>query len=394
MTQNKYSFLKKEKIKIFEPFEEISIDFLNQFSIDLKKNKKTFKSPELFYLTLFCSKKNILNFKKKMKDNYFRVGRGLVFHVCPNNVPINFIFSFIFGLLSGNTNIIKVPIKKSEEKEIILKCIRKVFSYKKFSKLKNTNFFIEYDHREKKDLTKLISLNSDARIVWGGDNTINEFKEIKTKPRCIDVNFADRYSLSIINTKKIKNLSIQKLNILARKFFYDIFTMNQMACNSPHFIFWIGTIDKKTQKYFLKKISQIAKKKFKFDDVHIMRKYNNLVDRLMNIRQINNINLYQNFLYVVDIDKTVSNIEDIRGESGTIFQVNIKKIDDISKYINKKCQTITYYGFEKEKFKLLIKNNNLLGADRIVEIGRAFNFDLIWDGVDTVKTLTRIINFN
>ena len=45
------------------------------------------------------------------------------------------------------------------------------------------------------------------------------------------------------------------------------------------------------------------------------------------------------------------------------------------------------------EFKKLIIGENLLGADRIVEIGKAFEFDLNWDGFDTIKTLTRLVNF-
>lgn len=392
--QDKLSFLKKIKIKIKEPFDKITIKFLNSLSLELKKNKKTFRSPELFYLMLFCSQKNILKFKKRFKGNEFRIGRGLAFHVCPNNVPINFAFSFIFGLLSGNTNIVKLPSKNSPEKELVLNCIKKVLSKKEYTDLRKINFFIQYDHSSSSNITNYISSISDSRIIWGGDETVNELKKIETPPRCVDINFSDRYSLSVIDVKKLNKLSKEKLNILARRFFYDIFTMNQMACNSPHFLFFIGDKNKDLEKDFWNKVSNISREKFKFDEMHVMNKYNNLVNKIMNLNFIDNVKTYQNYLYVVNLKKNISNIEDIRGENGMIFQVNLKNIHSLSEFVKKKCQTITYFGVQKSDFRTLIKKNSLLGADRIVEIGKAFDFDLNWDGFDIIRTLTRVVNIN
>ena len=35
----------------------------------------------------------------------------MIFHITPSNIPTNFAYSFIFGLLTGNSNIVKVPTK-------------------------------------------------------------------------------------------------------------------------------------------------------------------------------------------------------------------------------------------------------------------------------------------
>ena len=37
-------------------------------------------------------------------------------------------------------------------------------------------------------------------------------------------------------------------------------------------------------------------------------------------------------------------------------------------------------------------NNNLLGIDRIVPIGEALNIEIIWDGYDVIRSLSRIIS--
>ena len=118
---------KNFNIKVFQPFGNLVKDFLNDFSNELKNQKETYSYPNLIYLTMWASKKNVKKLEKKFKSNQIRLGRGLIFHICPSNVPTNFIYSFFFGLLSGNSNIVKIPSKKFREKEIILLTIKSLF---------------------------------------------------------------------------------------------------------------------------------------------------------------------------------------------------------------------------------------------------------------------------
>ena len=391
--QDKIKSIDNLKLNINKPFNELSIDFLDDLSEEIKKIKIVKMYPDLYYLIFWCTKRNILNLKHKHKTNNFRIGRGFVFHVCPNNVPINFIYSFMIGLLSGNSNIVKLPSKDFKEIDILLKCIKKLFSLKKYVNLKKSNLFLKYDHDKEDYISKYISSKSDARIIWGGDTTVEKLKKIHTPARCIDVCFADRYSISIINTKKFNYLKQSTIDLIARKFFYDIYSMNQLACNSPHFLFWLGDENVQKKNYFLDKISKIAKQKFNFDEVHMIDKYSNLINKIMKYKELGSVKMYENYLYTVKLKDSNINIEDIRGVNGIIFQINVKHLNKMPNYIKKKCQTVTQFGFKKKEFENLILTENLLGADRIVEIGKAFNFNLIWDGVDTINSLSRIVSF-
>ena len=59
--------------------------------------------------------------------------------------------------------------------------------------------------------------------------------------------------------------------------------------------------------------------------------------------------------------------------------------------MNKKFQTLTYFGLNKNFYKKLILDNFTGGIDRIVPIGQALDISLNWDGYDLNKSLTRII---
>ncbi len=168
--------------------------------------------------------------------------------------------------------------------------------------------------------------------------------------------------------------------------------MNQAACNSPHFIFWSGKKNNKIQNFFWKELSVIVKKKFLFDNIHVVDKYTNLVNNIIIHKNFKSIKRYKNYVYVLEPNKKISQIENIRGSNGTFFQKNIRGINNLKKYITKKCQTVSYFGFEKNELKKFILNSNLLGADRFVPIGKALDIDIVWDGYEVVKSLSRTIS--
>ena len=95
---------KNFSINISKPFNDPCIEFLNDFSNSLKNFKEINTYPDLIYLMFWCRSNKIRDLSQDFEDNNLRLGRGLIFHICPSNVPTNFVYSFFFGLLSGNSN--------------------------------------------------------------------------------------------------------------------------------------------------------------------------------------------------------------------------------------------------------------------------------------------------
>ena len=95
----------------FKPFAKETVSFLDDLSIELKKIKNIKKFPDLISLSFWCRRNNIEQLKKKYLLSKNRLGLGLIFHITPSNIPTNFAYSLIFGLITGNSNIVKVPSK-------------------------------------------------------------------------------------------------------------------------------------------------------------------------------------------------------------------------------------------------------------------------------------------
>ena len=228
------------------PFDDQVCSFLSEFSKKLMIDKNAKRYTDLIALAFWCRKNNLIKLKNEKKSKEIRIGRGLIFHITPSNVPTNFFYSLIFGLLSGNSNIVKVPSKKFIQISIISSIIKKLLKKKKYRKLKKMITIIEYNNNN--NITKFISQNCDSRVIWGGDKTINNVREFNLKPQANEITFGDRYSISIINTDTINtNKNNSNLERLTQNFYNDTMIMDQNACTSPHLVFWLG--DEETPDY-------------------------------------------------------------------------------------------------------------------------------------------------
>ena len=84
-----------------------TIEFLN--NIYLQINKKIYKKfTDLITFGFWCRKSNLLKIKSDYEKKYRMFGRGLVLHITPSNASMNFAFSLAIGLLSGNSNLVRL----------------------------------------------------------------------------------------------------------------------------------------------------------------------------------------------------------------------------------------------------------------------------------------------
>ena len=94
--------------------------------------------------------------------------------------------------------------------------------------------------------------------------------------------------------------------------------------------------------------------------------------------RVNNSNIY-------------SDIETFRCSSGYFNEFTIESLDKILPVINRKYQTLSYFGISENEFLIWLSKSNPLGIDRIVPIGRTMDFSLIWDGFNLVNNLSNTI---
>lgn len=368
-------------------YSDIAIDFLDDLSLTIMKNKSNRVYSDIVTLAFWCRKSNILKLKEKCEDANIRLGRGLCFHIAPSNIPINFVFSYIFGVLTGCSNIVRVPSKTYPQINIICNIIKEVLD--RHVEVKSRTSFIKYPSNN--DITGYFSKIADLRLIWGGDETIKSIKSLETKPRCIDIAFADRYSMSIINADMIRIASDEELSKLAQDFYNDTYLMDQNACSSPYLIMWLND-DEQTRNKFWDKVFLNIKGKYIVSEGIAMNKYVKLCEDSIDLDYVDKINKHENLIYRIELKSLIKDVVNLRGFGGYFYEYSLKNIDEIKTIVTDKFQTLTVYGIEAEKIRDYVILNNLSGIDRIVPIGKAMDIGVVWDGYDLVRTMSRIIS--
>ena len=193
---------------------------------------------------------------------------------------------------------------------------------------------LRYDS-EDHQITSNISKISDVRLIWGGDKTIKNIRKIETTAKTIDVPFADRYSISIINLKRLSNLPNYKFNILLKNFYNDTYEADQNACSSPHIILWYGDKNNEIKKKFWNKLDLIIRKNYHPPEISSMDNYCKLSKELIENNNISAYKIYNKSLYVIKLKKIYSKIFIEKSKWGFFYECDISNLKDIDYFVKK-----------------------------------------------------------
>jgi len=367
-------------------FSDLSVSFLNSLSSLLIKSKLSRTYPDVATFAFFCRKANIMANKRKYEKNATRLGRGVVFHIAPSNVPVNFAYSLVAGILSGNINIVRVPSKPFDQVEAICNAIEQVIAYPEYNVLKDRIILIRYDSQS--NATTELSLLCDVRVIWGGDDTIAQIRKSELPPRSFDVTFADRYSLASINADALINET--NLDKLAKDFYNDTYLFDQNACSAPRMVIWTGKEENivEAKVLFWNAVHKILDK-YELSPILSVDKLSELYLQSTQTEGIKRVEPDDNKLWRIKIENLTADIDIYRCAGGYFLEYVASSLNELEMIVNRKYQTLAYYGYSLEELKSFINTNRLNGIDRIVPFGKTTDFSLTWDGFDLIHTLSR-----
>jgi hypothetical protein len=375
------------------PFADIARHFLAELSVRLMKNSQAKRFPDIISFAYWCRRSNIEKIASEFKDGGDRIGRGVVFHIAPSNVPINFAFSYIFGMLAGNANIVRVPSKDFPQTDIIISAIGEILFLPEFIELNNLSCFVRYPQSD--EITSYFSSICDARVIWGGDQAIQHLRTIPIPPRAIEVGFSDRYSLCLLDAQAVVKASDNEIVALAQRFFNDAFVFDQNACSSPGWVIWDGedTLVEEGKKRFWNAVFEIARQRYMLEPIAAIDKFTSLCNAAIDLDSEVGFIFQDNFIYRYDFNNIPDFLRPIELKNGSFAECSIDSLDEIRGLISSRCQTLTYFGVSVSDVRDLIFKYGLKGIDRVVPIGSGLEIGLIWDGYDLIRTLSRIIEF-
>ena len=367
-----------------EPFSDDVLLFIEAISKRLTKEDSYRQFEELVALGFWLRRSHINSLKKRFFKHYVEdivMPRGVVFHIAPSNVDTIFLYSFVLSLLVGNHNIVRITQKENPQIEPLLSLV--VEELKNFPNLYNSTLLIRYGHED--SITQELSKLCDVRVIWGGDATIEHIRKIPIKPTAIELTFADKFSFFAIKLSQV----VLDENFY-EKLYRDSFTFLQNACSSIRAICFIDTSSAEKKLFWNGFYNFIEMKRPQLEA-------KTQIDKLIALTSLaienETITLsFQPFMSVVKLPNLEAIDEQKHCGGGLFYDIDIKNLEELFSYSTKKDQTLSLAGITEEELHKAFKQSPPQGFDRVVSVGKAMEFNAVWDGFDIMSSLSRIVD--
>jgi hypothetical protein len=390
---------------------EALVLLLDAWGRAISKDKSILGTEGAAYLSFYLKRNNVENLISSSVGNlkyldefvesqsqpgkYLKAqGRGIVCHWIAGNVKTLAIYSLINSLLGRNSNIMKLPKESLDEVLDILSLFAGLSveyrgrSYCSDDILKNIAM-VHFDSQDEY-LNSCMSKVADARVIWGGQTSVNAINLLPKKTTCRDVVFGPKYSFAVMDSRLVSEAfaSPEMIGRYMSAFAMDIAQFGQNACSSPHVLFIEGTAAQ--AEAVAESLGRALEKMAK-------RNPNNLgeakASRIINERARYALSLERDVKASRDLSWTI-----LLGSGPTLEEplggrcIYIKNIDDIfmlEDQVTKMVQTIGFEGMDREKAVRFADRVSRRGADRIVRFGGMNAYEVPWDGTFLLNEIVR-----
>lgn len=376
------------------PFADEVVEYLNALSASLLKDRESRLYPDVITFAFFCRKANLLVQKEKYTSvDVLRLGRGILFHIAPSNVPINFGYSLVVGMLAGNYNIVRVSSKQFPQVDLIIKHMHKLNEASEHTNIAKSIALVRYERSS--DATAFFSSLAAVRVIWGGDATIVTIRKNEISSRSFDVCFADRYSIAAIQPKAILTADEAEIKRLAENFYNDTYLFDQNACSAPHLIFWLKSIVskeelEKAKSRFWIAVHDLTKSKYNLQAVLSVDKLTAFYRQAVNVHISKEV-MPDNYVFRTKMHELPTAPDTFRCAGGYFSEKDIDCLSEIVPIVTNRYQTLAHYGISTEELRKFVLDNHLVGLDRLVPIGETTAFALTWDGYNLIDTFSRVV---
>lgn len=376
------------------PLDDRVIAFLSDVSAALLADREARSYPDVITFAFFCRKAHLMQLRQEYASAASdRLGRGLIFHIAPSNVPINFAYSLVAALLAGNASIVKASSQDFAQTRIVCKAFQPLLEGAHEALAPYVNV-ITYS-RDRQDLTERFSAHCDARVIWGGDETVRRVREAPLPAFAFDMTFADRYSLLCIQPGAVLAMDVSGLASMAQGFYNDTFLNDQNACTTPRLVYWLTNGDSaslaEAKERFWQAIHAYAAPRYEILPVVAVDKLTALYRAAVIFAPVQRISMQDNLIARIRVNELSEALLDFRCAGGCFVEYEAENLEALRAIATRKVQTISYLGLEADVLRSFVREHGLRGVDRIVPIGKTMDFSLTWDGYDFIRTLSRRI---
>jgi hypothetical protein len=381
------------------PFDPAAVDFVAAVSSELLRSDTVRRFPEMIAAGHWMRKAHLLEIKKQWESRQveeLRLARGMALHFAPANVDSIFLYSWLLSLLAGNPNVVRISRRRGEQIMIVLGTLASVLEREPFLAIRERTLILSYDHDD--SVTAHLSAHCQIRVLWGGDESVRHIRGVPLNPLAVELPFADRYAVAILDADKVAGLSEEKHTRLVSDFFNDCFWFDQLACSSPREVIWIGSAsscERAKTRFWPALQAFVEKKQAPYAEVVGINKLNALyqaaalgsIDAISSTPTGPTSNVARGHLSGMN-----DAYREVHCGGGIFFEQEMSDFADAASTMKAKDQTVCQFDFSKEDVAKFVERLPQRAVDRIVPVGSALQFDTTWDGVDLLDAFTRRVS--
>ena len=365
-------------------FSAEAVAFLTALSARILADAEAKAYPDVVTLGFWCRPAALRQMRRTYEADVNRLGRGIVFHIAPSNVAVNFAYSCLAAFLAGNASIVRLPSKDFPQVDVLCRIFAETLA--EFPALFPYFLFVRYGHVQ--EVNEHYSRMCQTRVVWGGDATIEVIRRAPLAPRANEITFADRHSLAVLDADAY--LAAADKARIAQDFYNDTYLSDQNACTAPHFVIWLGTAVAAAQDLFWCTLHALVQDRYTLQGVQAVDKLTQLY-RLGACFEVRQVPAEDNLITRVRVAKLTEEMTAYRAGSGFFIEYRAQELAEIRPLCGISCQTLSYYGVQRTALLQEILAMRPAGVDRIVSLGRTMDFALVWDGIDLIRTMSRVV---
>ncbi len=223
----------------------------------------------------------------------------------------------------------------------------------------------------------------------GGDETVAALRPLALNPHASERVFGNKFSYAVFSAARYLAASADERARVAGGFFNDLFWFDQMACSSPHVLFWVGSEaetdpaigafeadlqgEADRRGFVPSAASAVQRRAFAFElaadaDVRVGLGH-------------------PSFVGIRVLEASGLTRETCGG--GLLRHYRLDRLQDLAGFAEEGDQTVTHFGFNADELRDLATRAGARGLDRVVPVGEALAFDVVWDGYDLLDDFTR-----
>ena len=350
-------------------------------------NPQARSRPEMVALAFWARAASLAVLARTLDDGHTRAPRGTALHIAPGNVDTMFLYSALMSVLAGNVNIVRVSSRESDALALLLQLLDEALGTLPAG-LRDCLLIVRYP--AEKIINDALSAHADVRVIWGGDDTVREVRASPLPPHAAELTFPSKVSAAVIDAAAWSAAPDQAEQ--ARRFALDAITFGQQACSSPLAVFWRGDAAAVTaaQAAFWPLVeTAIAAAAEPFEARAAVDKL--VAEQMLAAAGPAHHRTTRDYRMRVTETPELTRLTRTAGD-GFFVERRIAALSDLAELIGRDWQTIASLGVPGDEWRAMLAGARPHGVDRVVPFGKALAFGHVWDGVNLLTSLTRIIS--